>query len=122
MALREAELAFQRVGPGVIDLEDAGRRLLLEPLARIALVHAGRLGEAARRERPRVGQSAVEAEPVAEIDPEEVHSAERRLEEATHERVSPFFDCGYGVTPAQFSVTHLVMFVDAAVAAVASSP
>ena len=84
----EAEASFLRVRLGVVDLEDAGRGLLLEPLARIALVNAGGVREAARRERPRVGQRTVEAQPVAEIDPVEVHRAEGRLEEATHERVS----------------------------------
>ena len=70
VARGEAEAAVRRVGLGVVDLEDARRRLLLEPLARIALVHAGGVGEAARRERPRVGQRPVEPEPVAEVDAE----------------------------------------------------
>ena len=113
----EAETAFHRVRLGVVNLEDAGRGLLLEPLPRIALVHAGGVREATRRERPRVGQRPVEAQPVAEIDAVEIHRAQGRLEEATHERVTSFFGGGYE----QFSVTHVEMFVDAVCAAVESS-
>ncbi len=117
---RQAEASLGRSGGDIVHLEDAGRRLLLEPLARIPLVDAGGLGEAARGERPRVGKRAVQPQPIADVDTEQIHRAEGRLEEATHERVTPFFGRGYGVVPVQFSVTHLLMFVPAAVAAVPS--
>ena len=73
----------------VVDLEEAGDRLLLEPLARVALVDPGRRGELGRRERVGVAQRPVEAEPPAEVDAEELQRADRALEEALDERVAP---------------------------------
>ena len=70
----------------VVDLEDAGHRLLLEPLPRVARVDPAARGELARRVGPPVAQRGVEAEPVAEVDAEELERPDRRAEHALVER------------------------------------
>ena len=87
MGIREPIPPLLRGRPGVVDLEDVGRRLLLEPFARIALVDAATRREFARRRRPAVAQGPVQAEPVAHVDGDHVHHPDGRFEEATDERV-----------------------------------
>jgi hypothetical protein len=73
----------------IIDLDEAGDGLLLEPLARVALVDARCRGEPTGRERPAVAERQVETEPPADVDAEELQRADRALEEALDERVAP---------------------------------
>jgi hypothetical protein len=73
----------------VVDLEDSGRRLLFEPLSRVSLVQSRRLGELSGGQRAAVGQRAIEAKADTEVDRDEVHRAERRLEEPLHQDVAP---------------------------------
>ena len=75
-------------GVRVVDLEDPAHRLLLEPLPGVPLVDAGRPGELVRRARALLGQCSIEAQPVADVDGEQVERPERRLEEALHEQVA----------------------------------
>jgi hypothetical protein len=77
-----------RLGRGIVDLEDPGRSLLLQPLPDVPLIRPCALGELGRR-RVAVGQGAVEAEPAPEVDSEQIPRAERRLEEALDEGVTP---------------------------------
>jgi hypothetical protein len=74
---------------GAGDLDDAADRLLLEPLAGVALVglrRAGQLG-GGHPGGAGVAQRAVPAEPVAEHDADALHEAEDRAEDAPGERL-----------------------------------
>ena len=79
----------QCVTPLVVDLEDAGRRLLLEPLADVALVEARGFGQLLGGRRAAVCECPVEPEAHTEVDGEHVHRAERRAEEPLDESVAP---------------------------------
>jgi hypothetical protein len=68
VARGQEEAAPRRLVRVLDQVEDPARRLLLEPLARVARVNSRGLGQLARRQRPAVGQGPVEAELVAEID------------------------------------------------------
>ena len=70
-----------------LDLEDAGDRLLLEPLAGVALGHPGRARPARCWSRAVLVQRGVQAEPLAQPDREEVHRPEGGLEEPADERL-----------------------------------
>jgi hypothetical protein len=71
-----------------LGLEDAARRLLLEPLARVALVDARGFRQLRRGQRPTVGKRPVEAEPVSDMNREEIEGADRVHEEPLDERVA----------------------------------
>ena len=82
---------FERIFPQrgyVVDVEDPRDRLLLEPLARVALLRPGRLGEALRGEPAALAQHPVVAEAVAEVDGQQLVGAERGPEEAFREGVA----------------------------------
>jgi hypothetical protein len=64
----------------VVHLEDPGRRLLLEPLADVALVQPRGAGQLVGGRRPAVGERAIEAEAHAEIDGQDVQRTEHRPE------------------------------------------
>jgi hypothetical protein len=72
----------------VLDAEDPGRRLLLEPLARVARMDAGRLRQLAGRRRATVSERAVETEPIAQVDAEEIEGRDRGLEEPLNKRIA----------------------------------
>jgi hypothetical protein len=74
-------------GGRVVDVEDPRDRLLLEPLACIPLVRLRRLGKLRRRRTLQLGERAVQAEPVAEVDGEQLVGAERSAREPLRERV-----------------------------------
>ena len=80
--------ALVRGGRGVLDLEDAAHRLVLQPLADVALV-AARGRRDLGRSRRAAGERGVEPEPVAEVDGMEVVEPEDGLEEPLDERVAP---------------------------------
>jgi hypothetical protein len=71
----------------VVDLEHAGRGLLLEPLARVPLVDLRRPGELGLRHALDAGEHLVEAEPIAEVDRHHVEGAEPRFEQPADERL-----------------------------------
>ncbi len=77
----DREAALQRVGLRVLDVEDSARGLGLEPLPHVAFVRAGRGRQRARVERTEVGQRHVEAEPVADVYLEHLHSGDVALEQ-----------------------------------------
>ena len=79
---------------------------VVRALARVTLVDAGGLGEAARGE-PRVGKCAVQPQPVADVytDIQRARAASRGDPRA---RLS-VFGRGHGVVPVQFSVTDSLM-------------
>ena len=74
---------------GVLHLEEPAHSLLLQPLADVALLRPGLDRQLRRRRAPQAPETAVEAEPVADVDGSEVHEAERRLHQAAGERVPP---------------------------------
>ena len=84
---RDRVAALPGSGPGVVDGEYPGHRLLLEPLPGVALVRSGRLCELGRRRVVPLGERAVEAQPVPEVDREELVRAESRAAEALGESV-----------------------------------
>ena len=85
MRRRQCEPTSGCLGVDVVDGEDAVHRLLLEPLAGVALLGSRALGERGRIERPRFGERAVPAEPVAEVDAEQFERAEGVGEHALRE-------------------------------------
>ena len=60
---RQAVGARPLVPTAALDLEQPGDGLLLQPLARVALVDAGALGQLGRGRGPAVAQDPAEAEP-----------------------------------------------------------
>jgi hypothetical protein len=80
---RERETAL------LVDVQDARRRLLLEPLADVALVQRCRLGQLLGGRRAAVGEGAVEPEAHTEVDGQDVQRAQRRAEEPLDEGVAP---------------------------------
>ncbi len=62
VSLREHVAAGGAVRPAVFYRQDAHNRLLLEPLARVALVGAGAPGKLSGRSRAPFGRSLVQAE------------------------------------------------------------
>ena len=88
MAGRQAEPAV--VGAAVLgDIEDPADRLLLEPFPDLASIRPGPTGELRRTQRTVVGELAIEAEAIAEIDREQVEGPGRRLAEAPGQGVAP---------------------------------
>jgi hypothetical protein len=88
VARRQPIAALVGRGAGVVDLEDAGDRLLLEPFARVALVGAGRGGELGGLRLAVLPQGTVEAEAVAQVDGHDLVGPERRAEETLGECVA----------------------------------
>ena len=80
--------AFGVGGVGVHRLEDAGHRLLLQPLARVALVHTGLARQLGGRRRARVRECPVQPEPVAQVDAEKIHRPQRAAEEPLDQLVT----------------------------------
>ena len=80
-----ATLVVRRVG--VVDVEQAGDRLLLEPLSGVAGGDAGALGQLVWRQRPVASEGAVEAELGAEVDRVELERSEGGAEQALGERL-----------------------------------
>src|SRR5439155_5816981 len=80
---RETGGVGAQVGP-----HDGPGRLLLEPFPRVALGDPGCTRELIRRHRATVGQRAVETEPEAEMDRQDVEVAERRREDRLSEPVA----------------------------------
>ena len=72
----------------ILDGEDPGRRLLLEPLARIPRVDPGRLRQLPGRRRAAVSERTVEAEPIAQVDAKEIEGRDRGLEEPLNKRIA----------------------------------
>ena len=92
----QCEAAGLGGGVGVVDVEEAGDGLLLEPLARVARRDAGAARELAGGQRPALVERAVQAELDAEVDGAELERAERRAEEALGEGVGAISDDGHG--------------------------
>ena len=95
MGGREREAPLLLSDARVLDLQDAGRRLLLQPFARVPRVHAGVRGQIAGRERACFGQRAVQAQAVAQVDGEDVHRSHGRVEQPLDERVSSLIRAGH---------------------------
>ena len=70
-------------------LQDVGHGLLLQPLAGVALVDPRPSGELGGRGRPAPGEGAVEAQPVAQADRQEVERPQGRLEQPAGEGLRP---------------------------------
>ena len=73
------------LAPVVVDGDDAGGRLLLEPFARVPGVDAGARRQPRRRGRAVVGERLVEAEAHAELDGGQLERADRGHEHALGE-------------------------------------
>ena len=91
----ERVAAVRRGGRRVLDLDQAGHSLLLEPLARVSRRDAGRLGELVADERPVLLERTVEAELRPQIHGVELEGAERGAEEALCEGVGAVEDGGH---------------------------
>jgi hypothetical protein len=76
--------------------EQIARCLVLEPLTGVPLVNAGGLRQFGRRQRPLVGQGSVKAEPLPDVDGEEIERPDRIHEEPPYESVAPFGGAGDG--------------------------
>ena len=76
------------VGADVVHVEDRPDGLVLEPLARVARMDPGPLGQLGRGGRPAVRQGAVQPEPVAEVHGLQVEGAERGAHQAAGELVA----------------------------------
>jgi hypothetical protein len=88
VAAREAVAAVARVGFGAVDLEDAGDRLLLEPLPRVPLVGPGRARNLRRRRLTRLGKRPVQAQALPQVDGQNLERAERSGRKPLGERIS----------------------------------
>ena len=80
--------AFRVRGIRVHRLEDAGHRLLLQPLARVSLVHTGHARQLGRRRRARVRECSVHPEAIAQVDAEKIHGPQRAAEEPLDQLVT----------------------------------
>jgi len=60
---RHAVPARERLGRGIVDVQQAARRVLFEPFAHVALGGAGAFGELGRGDGFAVGERPVQAEP-----------------------------------------------------------
>ncbi len=83
---REATLVRRR--RRIVDLEDPGRGLLLQPLAGVALVDPGRFGQLLGGQRATLGDGRVEPEPMAQVEAAELEGRDRGVEEPLDERVA----------------------------------
>ena len=88
--------ASRRRRAASVDVEEAGDGLLLEPLARVARVDAGGVGQLAGGDRAVALDRAVEAEPRAEVHGEELQRAQRGAEQALDEGVAAVGGGVYG--------------------------
>jgi len=70
--------------------EQVACRLMLEPLARVPLVHPRRLRELGGRQRSFVRERPVETEPRAQVDREEIERPDGVHEETPDQGVAPF--------------------------------
>jgi hypothetical protein len=61
---------------GIVDLEEPARRPLLEPLPNVPLVGPGLGRKLGRRRRSQALESAVQAEPVPDVDGAQVHETQ----------------------------------------------
>jgi hypothetical protein len=86
----EPEAALAGIGPRVIGGHEARDGLLLEPLAHIPLGGAGACSQLARRQLRSVGESAVEAKPVTDVDGCDLERVDRGREQALDERLGRF--------------------------------
>jgi hypothetical protein len=75
-------------GAGVLRLEDAGHRLLLQPLARVSLVDTGHARQLRGRRRPVVRERSVHPESIAQILAEKIHAPQRAAEEPLDQLVT----------------------------------
>src|SRR5690606_19265668 len=78
---RKGEAHFREHLVRLDEVQDAGGRLLLQPLARIPAVDTGARGERNRIQRL-VLERLIEAETVTEVDREQLAHCEGRLEQA----------------------------------------
>ena len=84
----KAQAPLGRVVRVLLQIEDPTRGLLLEPLAGVALVDAGGLGQLGGGQRAAVGQRPVETELVAEVHGQEIERLDTAHEELADERVA----------------------------------
>jgi len=85
---REKEVPLIRVFLLILDGEDPGRRLLLKPLTRIPRVDPGRLRQLPGRRRAAVSERTVKAEPIAQVDAEQIEGRDSGLEEPLTKRIA----------------------------------
>jgi hypothetical protein len=79
----------------VVDLHDAGRRLLLEPLPRVTHIDAGPLGEFPGRAGAVLSEYAIEAQPVTEVDREHIHRGHGGGEQSFDEGIARLIRGGH---------------------------
>ena len=79
---RQRIAASLGVGAHVVDVEDAGDGLLFEPFLGVARGDAGAVGEFGHRAAGPLVQGRVQAEPGAQVDPEQLQGAGGRVQDA----------------------------------------
>ena len=80
--------------------------MLLEPLARVALVDAAAFGELRGRRRASFCEGPVETEPVAQVDGGHLHGTDDLLEELARERVPLLVDLRFRGPLSIFHFVH----------------
>ena len=85
--LTDRVAAFERLCGRVVHGQQPRRRLLLEPLADEPLVGARTLRELGRRRRAVLGEGAIEAEPLADVDGVEVERGHRAAKQSLAQRI-----------------------------------
>ncbi len=88
MTRREHVPAFVGGARRVIDGQDPGRGLLLEPLSRVALEDTRLLRELGGRHRAGAFERPIEPEGIAEVDGQDLRHPEARREQPLHELVA----------------------------------
>jgi hypothetical protein len=89
MAGREGVAPGRRGTGGIVDLQEPGHRLLLEPLPHVALVGSRPGGELDGRGGAQALEPSVEAELIPDVDRAQVHEPQRRVHEPAGERIPP---------------------------------
>lgn len=88
MAVWDRVPAVGRRDQGVFDGEDAGHRLLLEPLPHVPLVGCGPGGHLSGGRRADIGERAVESEPVTQVHRADVLEVQRGAEQPLDQGIS----------------------------------
>ncbi len=93
VAVRQRVSSLLLAGVRIVDGEDAGHRLLFEPLPNVPPRGPGGGGQLACRLRP-ARERGIQAESLADVERREVEGAKRRVEQPPDQRVPGCFVAG----------------------------
>ena len=80
MLCRKGKAALGRPCGGIVDLENATHRLILQPFTHVALIRTSARGQLDRRRRTILMQRSIESKFVAQIDTSNLLESDHRLE------------------------------------------